>query len=653
MSLLNRLLLSVSVVILCILVGMVALSVNSARSYLLDQLLVSTENTATSMALTLSQPSNQDPITRELLLAGLYDSGQFRVLKLSGPSGDAMFLRDDALDIASVVPAWFDRIVALQAPVSVRQVTSGWEQAGQLSVQLDATYAVQQLWNNATNVALFVLLIGVGWFLFAVGLVRWFRRALESEIQRRLSSSASPTGEQTGPGTSLPELETVGSLVSDFRERVQATEYHLNEQLESLSLELNSDEVTGLPNRRYFMNALKEAMTAQSLAPGAGRIGHVLILRFRDLAWLSRSASRSEVDDWLKAVAAALSDDLADYQSEGALLGRLNGSDFGVLLPGVAGPVATRIAQELRQRVSMFPSPVRHKPVMRWAIALADYLPGTDVGALLARLDYRLMRAESAGGQNAIEYSSHGDVSDSVSQGGEQWRSLLEQGLADNRMTLSIEKRIYANGAQVEIAEAYLQLHDQHGSQATMSAYLFMPPAARVGLSGACDLRSIRLAIVTLKQGSDCDIIVRVSGASLLDNRFHQDLRQLLGDPSVATSDVLRQLILEIDAQTLIMCANETRDFCKLLGEHGIRVGIRRLGQRPDALMVLQMAKFHYVKLGGEFIKHLATSLGASHFVSAVIETSHALGIRVYVEDVNDSQTLSLLRAKGAYVRLD
>lgn len=653
MSLLNRLLLSVSVVILCILVGMVALSVNSARSYLLDQLLVSTENTATSMALTLSQPSNQDPTTRELLLAGLYDSGQFRMLKLNSHTGDAVFVRDDSLDLVGTTPHWFERLVALQAPVSVRQVSSGWEQAGELVVQLDSSYAVQQLWGNATKVAGFVLLVGCAWFLFAVVLVRWFKRALESEIQRRLSSVASANGANTDSGSSLPELETVGSLVSDFRERVQATEYQLNEQLESLSVELNSDEITGLPNRRYFINALKEALAGQSHPPGSGKVGHVLILRLRDLAWLSRFASRSEVDDWLKAIADALSDDLQDYQANGVILGRLNGSDFGVLLPGVAGPVATRIAQELRQRVSMFPSPVRHKPVMRWAIALADYLPGTDVGSLLARLDYRLMRAESAGGQNAIEYSSHGDVSDSVAQGGEQWRSLLEQALADNRMSLSIEKRIYANGTQAEIAEAYLQLHDKENPALVMSAYLFMPPAARVGLSGACDLRSIRLALVRLKQSADGDLIVRVSGASLLDGRFHEDLRLLLSDSSVATSGALKQLVVEIDAQTLIMCAAETRDFCKLASEHGMRVGIRRLGQRPDALMVLQMAKFHYVKLGGEFIKHLATSLGASHFVSAVIDTSHALGIRVYVEDVNDSQTLSLLRAKGAYVRLD
>jgi EAL domain-containing protein (putative c-di-GMP-specific phosphodiesterase class I) len=651
MSLLNRLLISVSLVIICILAGMVALSVNSARSYLRDQLLVSTENTATSMAITLSQPSNQDPSTRQLLLTALYDSGQFKLVRLGDSQGKTVFLRDDSSDSGPSVPAWFDRVVALHAPVSTRQVSSGWAQSGELTLQLDPSFAVRTLWNNATQVIMLVLLVGFAWVAFAIVLVRWFKRSLETEIQQRLVRVKTDPVRTPDDRVSIPELETVGSLVSDFRERVLATEHALTEQLESLSLELNSDDVTGLPNRRYFINALHEALQGQ--ASGTGKLGHVLVLRLRDLAWLSRSTSRAEVDDWLKGVAKALSDDLGEYQSQGAMIGRLNGSDFGVLLPGVAGPVATRIAQELRQRVSMFPSPVRHKPGLRWAIALADYLPGNDVGSVLARLDYRLMRAESAGGQNAIEYSSHGDVADSSAHGGEQWRTLLQQALAENRMTLSIEKRNYANGSHVQISEAYLQLSERDDPASVMSAYLFMPPAARVGLSGACDLRSIRLALVHLKQTAETDLVVRVSGASLLDRQFNNDLRQLLHDVGAGMQGALKCLILEIDAQNLVMCALETREFCKLAAEFGIRVGIRRLGQRPDALMVLQMAKFHYLKLGGEFIKHLATSMGASHFVSAVIETAHDLSIRVYVEDVNDSQTLSLLRSKGAYVCLD
>lgn len=657
MSLLNRLLISVSVVILCVLVGTVALSVNSARVYLADQLLVSSENTATSMALTLSQPSNQDNATRELLLTALYDSGQFSKVALTDPQGTLVFSRQGQHDPGfSAVPAWFRNIAGFDAPVSTRQVSSGWEQSAQLSVQLDAGYAQQVLWNSALRVLMLVLLVGLAWSLFAVLLVRWFRQALAHEVQQRLSaqSSSLPNASVSSEHKAVvPELEAVGSLVSDFRERVQATEFELAEKLESLNLELNSDDVTGLPNRRYFINALHASLVADPNDAAGGRVGHVLILRLRDLTLLSRASSRSEVDDWLKGVASALTADVSEYQINEAVVGRLNGSDFAVLLPGVAGPVATRIAQQLRQRVVMYPSPLRHKPALRWAVALADYLPGSDVGALLARLDYRLMRAESTGSQSAIEYSSHGDVSASLAQGGEQWRSLLQSALDEHRLSIVVEKRIYANGRQIDMREAFLQLNEKDATQAGMSAYLFMPPAARLGLSGAFDLEGIRLAFHQLAAQESGDLIVRVSGASLLDPGFHRALREWFSTVTHSDGSRLRRLILEIDAQNLVMCAAQTREFCRAAAEFSVRVGIRRLGQRPDALMVLQMAKFHYVKLGGEFIKHLATSLGASHFVSAVIETAHALGVQVYIEDVNDSQTLSMLRAKGAYVRLD
>src|SRR5690606_23845892 len=85
MSLLKQLLLSVSCAILAILIGTLWCSVDSARQYLSSQLQAQGESAATSLALTLSQPSNQDPVTQELLIAALYDTGQFERIRLLTP----------------------------------------------------------------------------------------------------------------------------------------------------------------------------------------------------------------------------------------------------------------------------------------------------------------------------------------------------------------------------------------------------------------------------------------------------------------------------------------------------------------------------------------------------------------------------------------
>ena len=83
MSLLKQLLISVTVAIVAILIGTLAFSIGAAREYLDGQLQSEGENAAASLALSLSQPANQDTVTRELLMMALFDSGQFRLVRLT------------------------------------------------------------------------------------------------------------------------------------------------------------------------------------------------------------------------------------------------------------------------------------------------------------------------------------------------------------------------------------------------------------------------------------------------------------------------------------------------------------------------------------------------------------------------------------------
>src|SRR5690554_1471377 len=68
MSLLKQLLFSVTVAICVILVGALWSGLDGARSYLNSRLQVDAGNAASSLALSLSQPANQEPVTQELLI---------------------------------------------------------------------------------------------------------------------------------------------------------------------------------------------------------------------------------------------------------------------------------------------------------------------------------------------------------------------------------------------------------------------------------------------------------------------------------------------------------------------------------------------------------------------------------------------------------
>jgi hypothetical protein len=93
MSLLKQLLISVTVAIVAILIGTLAFSIGAARQYLDGQLQSESENAASSLALSLSQPANQDPVTQELLMMALFDGGQFKLIRLASPQGETLFER--------------------------------------------------------------------------------------------------------------------------------------------------------------------------------------------------------------------------------------------------------------------------------------------------------------------------------------------------------------------------------------------------------------------------------------------------------------------------------------------------------------------------------------------------------------------------------
>src|SRR5690606_16376374 len=165
MSLLKHLLISVTVAILGILVGTLVLSIDGARSYLNSQLQAQSENAASSLALSLSQPANQDEVLREVLMSALFDSGQFQQLRFTGVDGQVVFERTMPALVGGRVPDWFSQALPLTQPTAVRYVSDGWRQVGQLEITANDMYARESLWKTSARVLLLVVVAGLLWAL--------------------------------------------------------------------------------------------------------------------------------------------------------------------------------------------------------------------------------------------------------------------------------------------------------------------------------------------------------------------------------------------------------------------------------------------------------------------------------------------------------
>ncbi|MCT9811768.1 diguanylate cyclase [Acidovorax sp. Be4] len=650
MSLLKQLLLSVTLAILVILFGTLALSIESARQYLDGQLQSESENAASSLALSLSQSANQDPVIRELLMLALFDSGRFKSIEFTAPDGTSLFSRRQAEGKGQpgLAPAWFTRWLPLAPAQTVREVSDGWRQVGRLSIQVDSGYANDALWRSSSRMALLVLTAGAVWALFVVGLLNWFRRVLRDEISAQVRNIGSREGtEGLGPQpTKAPvdELTVVVRAIRDTRERVRATDQEQTARIESLELETNCDAVTGLPNRKYFVHELGRVLHGE--LGNAAAHGQVLLFRLHDLPGLNAGMTRTSVDQWLVLVGQRVLAVLVEQGQTTAQVARLNGSEFAVLLPGLLGPQAMQVVQQLRQALQALRMPLADGRCSRWSYALTDYSPSCRVSEVLTRLDQALMGGT---GHDEVEFlanEGHKTLRSAVSQS--QWQQLLSTALAaPDSLSLAVYRHVYA-GSEGEhvLNEALLVLHA--AEENALAGSLFMPVAVRLGLSAAFDLRAVALGLQWLRQHPDERLVLRVSLPSLAHADFLGQLQEVMH--SDASDLVLPRLSLELDAHGLVAYPLEMRACCAAVAQAGASTGLRRLDQEPKALALLHTLALAYVKWGTHSNEEGLESPGGRYLLEAVVHTTQALGLRLYVTDDADGQEVALLRSQGAYV---
>ena len=638
MSILRQLLLSVTLAISVILLGTLALSVNSAREYLSGQLQVQSTDAAVSLALSLSQPANNDPVVQELLVSALYDGGHFSLVRLTDPDGKVLIERRSTATAASV-PAWFQALAPLDSQAASHAVSDGWRQIGEVTLIANDAYAWEALWRSSLKMIALVVGAGILWAIFAFVLVGWIKNRLLREISDHVRGIG-----RDAPGelveARVPELSGVVQALNQTRERIHASVEEQNAKIESLELELNQDPVTGLPNRKYFVNEFRRALETRA-TPGTSRVdgGHVLVFRQRDLADLNRHMPREFIDQWLRTACERIQGTLKRMHVAAPMLARLNGSDFALLLPGCAAPQAMMVAEQVRADLHASRIPVGEGHLCRWAQAMTDYGHGSQAGAVLARLDFGLMRAESAGNDQVVIAGA--TDTHSPSEAGERaWKDAIQTALEGRHFELSTEPLLALNGRVVR-TEAMLMLRTAP-DQEPIPATLFIPPAVRLDLVAECDLEAVRLGLEWLASHAG-ELAVRVSLPSLRGQKFLRQLALLLTE----NRPLARRLYVEIDAHGLVECHEQITAFARVAAEFGAHIGVRRLAQQFGAVAQLHTLPLSYVKLGGGFVGGMSQSPGSQQLTASVLETARSLGIAVYAEDVPDAETQRILQGLG------
>lgn len=622
MSLIRQVWLLLSVTLVLAFAGALGVSVHAARHYLQTQLNLKNNDTAQSLALTLSQ-QKLGLVAMELAISSQFDTGYYERIRLIAADGRTIVEKQGDTHPQDA-PGWFVGLLGIAPVDGVAQVSDGWHTIGRLEIRSQSAFADDELWHSTVETVgvLLLLVLGAGIFSY-VGVNR-----IRVPLLRTVDQARAITERRfiTVDEPDMPELRNVTRAMNAMVGRVKAMFDEQAGQVELLRRQAHCDPLTGLSNRAHFLGRMKVMLDSEDGAAS----GALVMVRLVELQSLNRTLGRSATDRLLQDAASAMVE--SSRRLSGAEVGRLNGSDFALALPDVDSlrESAVDVSARLRSLLRV------HDGGAHVVVGAVRWTHGASMSTLLAAADQALARAESHG-PYTVEFD---DSSDSSALGEDAWRHRIQTALAERSAQLVDFPLVGRNGELVH-HESPLRL--RLGAEgALVSAAQWLPMARRAQLTADVDLLAIELALLAIAADS-LPRSINVSPLSLAESTFSTRVHALVTAHPMASP----RLSLELAEAGAVKQLHLVRELAEQLHGAGTKIGLEHAGERLGETRGLLEAGLDFVKLDASLSQGLSTDDARAQHVAGTVRMLHGIGLRVYAEGVTDEADAAALWACG------
>ena len=404
------------------------------------------------------------------------------------------------------------------------------------------------------------------------------------------------------------------------------------------------DVLTGLPNRRMFLEELRSALTQVRQKGGHGTLIFVDLDHFK---MLNDSHGHSMGDELL----CIISERLRQAAGTKWLVARLGGDEFVVMQRGLAADLslaraqADGTAQTVRDAillpcvlgVSPRDAEARHEARHEISHCCSGSLGVTlfdgrdqEVIEIMRRADIAMYQAKH-GGRNTIR---HYDPEANRLLGERAALSVdLSRALAENQMLLHYQLQL-DRGGQAVAAECLLRW--QHPQRGLVSPAQFIPIAEESGTIIALGDWVLETACQTLKRWSaspdtaKLELAVNVSPRQFTEPDFVEKLEKTL----TRTGALPQNLLLEITEGILLDNADQVAQRMHQLCTLGVSFAVDDFGTGYSSLSYLQRLPLRQLKIDRSFIRDVQINANSEAIVRAVIGLGASLGLTVVAEGV-------------------
>ncbi|MDA0183695.1 EAL domain-containing protein [Solirubrobacter phytolaccae] len=394
------------------------------------------------------------------------------------------------------------------------------------------------------------------------------------------------------------------------------------------------DHLTRLFNRRRFEEEL--ALYTKRRDPGA-----VLLLDLDRFKYINDVHGHTAGDEMVRTIGAAL----RTVVGETDVVARLGGDEFAVLLDSADREAAERAAVAVV-------SAVREQRLTLGTIAVSitasvGVVPFGDddlqAEGILAAADLAMYAAKELGG-DGFHVTDRDDERVAGMQARLDWADQVRRALDEDRFVLYWQPIVELCSGKATHYELLLRMVSPDGKIIPPGA--FIEPAEHFGLIGELDRWVVKNAIHALADGRVADglrIEVNLSGRSIGD----PELPELIEREIELTGIDPARLVFEITETAAITNMRDAQAFAERLKQLGCRFALDDFGAGFASFYYLKHLPLDYLKIDGDFVKSLTSSVTDEVVVKAMVDIAQGLGLKTIAEFVEDAETSTRLRELG------
>ncbi|MDH3614913.1 MAG: EAL domain-containing protein [Gammaproteobacteria bacterium] len=533
-----------------------------------------------------------------------------------------------------LAPVWKESIAddgLFDFDPSATEQPSQIELLGFVSINLDFVMFHDRLLANIKGAVLILLALLVVFALYG-------RRALRKALAA-ISDLQQPIKELAKGNLSVEFEPAEHREIAEIVEALETTASALSQRDAELLRLANHDSLTGLFNRRRFLEELRQEIMSVM------KSGHESALFFIDLdqfKYINDACGHPAGDRLIRKVA----DELLRSVGREDTVARFGGDEFAILIRHTdldgARLAADTILTNMRRMAHIEEKRVFH---VHCSIGVA-MLRGDNLlhDELINQADIACREAKAAGRNrmHIFEQTPDAQQKDSADIG---WMNRLRNAVDNDEFELRFQPINRIDTGETTHHEVLIRLRNNDGGLILPDA--FLPSAVRFGLMSEIDFWIIRHAAKAYEREFAPNNCLKLA-INLSANAFENDDLASFVEETFAKHNVpANNIVFEITESLAVRRPVHVERQIAELRELGCELALDDFGTGYSSFSYLQKLHFDYIKIDGAFVKDLPKNPVDQKMIRLIAEIGREAGMKTVAEYVQSAETLSLLGELG------